>query len=258
MGRSVDDLRLLLDVIGAPDVRDPEAVNFDLPYDRHSKPMIGVVRSGGQGPFAAPVGDTCQEALSDAATALEALGYPVREIEVPQLGEAAALWWQLAVSELAVSGFSEFMTMVDGSTGTLFWNNIVDIVRREFGEPALATTSEALTRRSWVKRQLSELMSEFPILLTAASCEPPFVVDSDVESADRTEELMAHQWANLAVPAMAVPAVGMGTMVREAGAPLGVQIIGRSYADRQVLDVAADLERVRPVALPIEPRVSLP
>lgn len=97
-------------------------------------------------------------------------------------------------------------------------------------------------------------MRDYPVLLMAASGEPPFTLGDDISSKERTHELMRHQWPNLAIPALGLPAVGVATQSRPGKAPLGVQLVGRAFAEETVLDVAEVLHAGSGITTPVDPR----
>ncbi|MET8427597.1 amidase family protein [Nocardia sp. NPDC004860] len=252
LARSVEDLRIALEVIGAPDPRDPFAVDYRLPYDRSAKPRIGVVRPK-HGLFVAENTAEVESALDQAAAALSDQGHRVEEVHLPQLEEAAALWWQLAINELVSVGYSQYMEQFAGAEGLTFWKHLIELVDDAFGKQDLTEFSTALQRRSMLRREMSEFMADTPILLTAASGEPPYVRGEDARSVERTAEIIGHQWVSVATPLLGLPGVGMGTAARHGKAPLGVQITGRAFAEDQVLDVTATLTEALPLPTPIEP-----
>lgn len=252
MARTADDLLLALEIISQPDVRDPFAINFDRPYDPTRKPKVGVVR-GAETLYSSRNTSEVDAALSAAASALASSGYEVVEVELPALCEAATLWWQLALVELDESGYSHYMRQFAGDTGNTVWSHVLQIASEAFDRQTLSSAYAAMTRRSLLRRQVSEFMADVPILLTAASGESAFTLGDDALTVERSRELVCHQWMNLALPLLGLPAVGMATMRRAGAAPLGVQIVGRTFAEKQVLDVARDLSEASPVRTPVEP-----
>tara|TARA_B100002049_G_C16052536_1_gene364198 strand:- start:11 stop:1330 length:1320 start_codon:yes stop_codon:yes gene_type:complete len=208
IARTVDDLRVSFDIIGRPDPRDPDAADYNLPYDREAKPRIGVVRPE-KGNFSLPNTPEVDGALDDAVAALSDQGYQVAEVSVPQMIEAAGLWFQLAVAELDASGYSDYMRQFAGSSGAAVWEYVLAVTRESFGEQSLGDAYAALQRRSLLRRQVSEFMVDYPVLLCAASGEPPFPLGADAESLDRCIELIGHQWAAIGLPTLALPVVGL-------------------------------------------------
>ncbi|HKP40507.1 amidase [Mycobacterium sp.] len=255
IARTVDDLRIALRILQRPDPRDPEAAAPPAEIiSSGTRPRIAVVRDPGDHAFAIPNLAEVDSALSEAAERLAALGYDVVELRIPELGEAATLWWQLTITEFDTTGYGAGLEQFGDTGMRTKWNNMVSLVREAFGEVGIRDLLGGYYRRTFVRRRLSELMVDHPVLLLPSSGEPPFRLGDDVSSRERTRELMCHQWPNLAVPLLGLPAVGMGTHVRPGAAPLGVQLVGRGFADETVLSVAEDLQRVSGVVTPIDPR----
>ena len=107
-------------------------------------------------------------------------------------------------------------------------------------------------RRHLLRRQLSEFMAEFPILLLPNSGEPPFPLGTDLESVDRVRELTAHQWVNTAIPLLALPGLGIGATTR-GGAPLGVQLVGRAFDEEALFQAGEVIEQRSGITTPIDP-----
>lgn len=71
---------------------------------------------------------------------------------------------------------------------------MLDLVRDVYGDITLADFLDGYARRALVRHQLSMLMVDYPVLLAPSSGEPPFTLDTDITSKDRTHEPMSHQW----------------------------------------------------------------
>lgn len=251
IARTADDLRTALDIIGRPDARDPYAVPYSRPYDPVTRPRVAVVR-GSDGAFSSRNTPGVDAALTAAANGLARDGYEVSEIDSTLVSDAAGLWCELALLEFDNSGFSDYMDQFGGDSSNTVWKHAVGYARETFGIATVMSAYDAMKRRNLLRRQVSELMEEFPILLTASSGQPPFVWGTE-ENPDTIRGLIRHQWMNLGLPLLGLPVVGMATTVGDDHIPLGVQIVGRTFAENQILDVAADLRRQAPVKTPLDP-----
>jgi amidase len=255
IARTTDDLRIALQILQRPDPRDPDAAPPP-PKATSSdvRPRIALVRDPGDHAFAIPNVAEVDSALTAAAERLAAQGYDVVELRIPELGEAATLWWQLAITEFATTGYGTQLEQFADAGMRTKWQNMVTLTREAFGEVGIGDLLAGYHRRAFLRRRLSELMVVHAVLMLPSSGEPPFRLGDDISSRERTHELMCHQWPNLAVPVLGLPAVGMGTHLRPSGAPLGVQLVGRGFAEETVLSVAEDLQRVSGLVTPIDPR----
>jgi amidase len=95
-------------------------------------------------------------------------------------------------------------------------------------------------------------MADHPLLVLPNSGEPPFRYGRDVDDADEMRELMAHQWPNTAVPLLGLPGMGIGVL-RDGGAPLGVQLVARAFDEEAVLAAGEVIERRSGIVTPIDP-----
>jgi len=256
IARSVADLRLALSVIARPDARDPEATpGYAIPVT--DSPRIGVVVDPGDLPFAGASSPDVDASLRATVARLRSLGYEVDEIAVPALGEAAGLWLQMTFDDYGVSSFASDLETF-GDDGMRFkWDSVTKLVRQEFGDRSLGRYLATVERRSLLRRQLSELMVDYPVLMLPNSGEEPFELGSDVTSQERVSELLRHQWPSLSIPFMALPGVGLATQDRSGRAPLGVHLVGRAFDEETVLRVAEQLETTTSFGEPIDP-VALP
>ncbi|WP_162261040.1 MULTISPECIES: amidase [unclassified Nocardioides] len=252
LARNVADLRLALSVIARPDARDPEATpGHALPAT--DSPRIGVVVDPGDMPFAGASSPEVDASLRAAAATLRSCGYEVDEISVPALGEAAGLWLQMTFEDYGVASFASELDAF-GDDGMRFkWNAVTRLVREEFGDRSLEGYLAAVQRRSLLRRTISELMVDYPVLLLPNSGEEPFGLGGDVTSLDRVRELLRSQWPSLSVPFMALPGVGLATQPRAGRAPLGVHLIGRAFDEETILRVAEQIEATTSFGEPVDP-----
>lgn len=252
LARNVADLRLALSVIAQPDARDPEATpGYALPVT--DAPRIGVVVDPGDLPFAGSNSAEVDTSLKATVVALRSLGYEVDELSVPVLGEAAGLWLQMTFDDYGVAAFSSDLNAF-GDDGMRFkWDSVTNLVREEFGERSLERYLATVERRSFLRRQLSELMVDYPVLVLPNSGEEPFELGGDVTSQERVLELLRNQWPSLSVPFMALPGVGLAIQSRAGRAPLGVHLVGRAFDEETVLRVAERLETTTPFGEPVDP-----
>ncbi len=252
LARTVDDLRLGLQAMEAPDVRDAAAV----PGAGRAPSIAGPVKvalvadPSGPGLMGSSTPEAA-EATRGAGAWLRDAGYLVEEVDVPALGEAARLWWMLALTELQLGLRAEVARVGDASTRR-FFDLMFEVCEQELGEVDLARFAAGWARRAMLRRELAVFMEEFPLLLTPVSGEAPFPLGDDVISVPRTAELMAHGWPGMAIPVFGLPAVGLPA-ARADGAPIGVQLVGRAFDEATVLRAAEVIEARSGIATPIDP-----
>lgn len=244
IARTTEDLRLALSVLERFDARDPIA----LPQRHLGRPLqdrperVGLVVNPGDGPFArlgAPETSTPVRAVGEM---LAAAGYLVEEIEVPLFAEATSNYFELVVTELILgSAVNEMERVGEKATARAigYW---IEAYRDAFGEATLASFSQAWATRLRLRRQMAEFMEQYPILVLPNSGESAFHHGEDGLSLDRTKTLLQNQWPNTAIPLLGLPAIGIGTDRAPGRAPLGVQLVGRSFSEEALFDVADAIE----------------
>ena len=101
-------------------------------------------------------------------------------------------------------------------------------------------------------------MDRYPVILTPASAEPPFLQDEDqTASMQRAREMTYATWPMQTVPVAGLPAIVLPTDVIVENIPLGVQLITRVHDERTLHTVARDLERYFDLdSSPVDPPTS--
>ncbi|MGQ4618878.1 amidase [Nocardia sp. R7R-8] len=252
MGRTIADVRLGLRAMESADPRDPSWIPA-----RHvelARPIrVGVVTHPGSHPLAGPGQPETDDAVRTAAAWLSAAGYEVDEVELPVLGEAATLWWQLTLTDLRAGGMFAEVARVGDAGIRAFFDHLAAAYGDVFGTVTVDDYLHAQARLSLVSRQVLEVMDRYPILLLPLSGEPAFTLGEDVRSAERTRELIRHQWPNTAVAALGLPGLGL-PVTRTSGAPIGVQLAGRAFHEETLLQAGEVIESRSKFTTPIDPR----
>jgi amidase len=190
--------------------------------------------SGGSTPIAAPI----QDVVRRAARALTTAGMRVEERVPAGLASAHRVFLTLLTAD-AGSGFR----MMAGER----YGELRPQLRRLLESSRELSTSEFLMagmEREVFRIEIAQLMEEFPVILGPVLPLPAFRHDHqghDIEGVhvQHLDPLWGTDWVNLVgLPAVAVPA---GCTVE--GLPIGVQVVGRPFAEGQVLAVASVVER---------------
>ena len=234
LARSVEDVRLGLEVMSQRDARDPWWVPAPLTGPAPVGPVrVALARVPGDM-------DTHPEVmalLAQAAKHLEDAGYVVEEKEVPDLEGTWKLWCDLIMTELSALqetqmrelGSADFARTLDGFLA------MATILDREGYMKAIAYRSRVI--RNWLA-----MLEEYPVILTPLSVQPTPKVGADLEGAARVKSLF---WNDvrfmsainvLGLPAAVVP-VGMA-----GGTPAGVQLIASRYREDLCLGAASAIE----------------
>ena len=241
MARTVADVSLLFEALAGQDAVDP--VSPPAPYrpisiDEAKQVPIGWFEDDGL----IPVTDQTREAVRSAARALEEQGFRVERYRPAALEKARQLWWKFFMQ----CGAMFYAPAIAGREAEL------SPIFREYlelaGEGApLATAAQLLdvwAQCDVIRGKLLEEMRPFPVLLLPVCAVPAFrhgerEWNVDGQRVRYLDAMRYTQWFNLlGAPAAVVPV----SRSRE-GLPIGVQIVGRPFADELVLAVAGCVER---------------
>jgi Asp-tRNA(Asn)/Glu-tRNA(Gln) amidotransferase A subunit family amidase len=242
MARTVDDLKLLFEVMQGPDDGDTLSAPVPLrwPDEAETKSLrIACFEDDGRTPVTAET----RAAVRTAAAALRDAGFQVETLRPEGLEQAQTLWWKL----FGLAGRMLLQPMIQGRESDLS-PILSQFMNWTAAQPAHSAQSLLDT---WVQRDLLRTaflaqMRKFPLLLCPVASIPAFrhgerswqVEGQTVRYLDAWSYT---EWFNLlGLPAAVVP-VGQSPE----GLPIGVQIVGRPWQEESVLAVAAALEAQR-------------
>ncbi len=245
MGRSVADLRRALDLLSAPDLRDPRWV---------PAPLEGV---GGGGPRrVAVVTDPAglgidahvRAGVERAAGWLVDAGYEVVEAEPPRIADAAAVWMDAIWADVGMMWPN--LEPVAGANEIEMVNSC--LAQGMFRHVDQATQMGVLTELHQIAADWAAFMVEYPLVLSPVCCERAWAVGDDIT---RVAEIGAAMRMVIAVNVLGLPscAVPVGC---DDDLPQGVQVIGPRFEEYSLLDAGQAIEDRAPALTPIEPRVA--
>jgi len=238
MARTVEDLRILFEVMAGWDDVDPCAAPVEVreihePVARTIP--IGFFEDDGR----TPVTEETRSAVEHAAFILRDCGFRVEPFRPEGLEEARRLWWEY----FGVAGGMILESELRGRESDL------SPILREFlswTKDAPPHTGDSLLAawmgRDAVREKILLQMRKYPVLICPTAAVPAFrhgerewqVEGKTVQYLDAWSYC---EWFNLlGFPAVVVP---MGRS--EEGLPIGVQIVGRPWEEEVVLAVAARL-----------------
>ncbi|HTR26236.1 MAG TPA: amidase [Terriglobales bacterium] len=265
MARTVEDLRVLFEVMTGWDDGDPCSAPVGIRFDRRERPhskiaqnailewgavessvgneggnFVGFFVDDGRTPGTAET----RAAVEGAASALVDAGLRVEGFRPDGLEEARELWWQF----FGVAGGMILGPMVRGREAEL------SPLLQEFcswtpaGHGAEAHSGESLLsawlRRDELRERVLQQMRRYTVLICPVAAVPAFrhgerewiVEGKTVKYLDAWSYC---EWFNvLGFPAAVVP---FGRSAE--GLPIGVQIVGRPWEEEAVLEIAALVER---------------
>jgi Asp-tRNA(Asn)/Glu-tRNA(Gln) amidotransferase A subunit family amidase len=236
LARSVEDLGVLLGILAGPDGVDPSTV--PVPLGGPVGSLAGISCAWFEDEGTHPVRDDLVAAVRRAAEALEGLGVPMQHGRPPGLERAAAAFVALRTAE----GMPEVVELATGREDEL-GANLRDSVLG--GEPStVADYRKAAAERDAIRAEVLGFMAEHNILLLPVASLPA----SDPRTGTFTVRGKDIPWTELGSCCRAISILGFPVAVvpcglSSEGLPVGVQVVGRPYRDREVLAVAAALER---------------
>lgn len=260
LARTVEDCALLLNAMVGYVARDPGSVPVG--NDDYTRSVFGSVQGlkiaylPTLGGF--PVQPDVAAVVDSAVRDLTKLGAVV---DVPQFAmpaphqEVTDLWMRFI--SLALVSIVEMFSGMGVDLRTTAWDNLPPAVRAEVERgyamnPVQVRTDQFL--RTSIYDVIADVFDEYDLIVspTLAVSKVPNADDGwtvgprelNGETIDPTLGwCLTHPFNYTGSPAISVPAG-----LTPDGAPVGLQIVGRRFADSQVLAAAAALERIRPWA----------
>lgn len=240
IGRTIDDLRLGLEAMSAPDPRDPWFI--PVPLEGPPRPRLAALcfRPGGM-----EIVPDVEAALKDAGRRLEAAGWTVELVDdVPSLREPTELNFKLWLGD----GFDGFRALVEreGDPGALA---VIDNFKRHAPELPPDVVAQALQARMPICRAWSLFLDRYSVLLVPVSGELPFPDGLDLTEFDR---VLAAQRVQTGLPVMGLPGLTVSTAM--AGqTTVGVQIIAARYREDLCLAAGEAIEAGGTPPSPVDP-----
>src|SRR4051794_30979519 len=222
MARTVEDLRLALDVIAAPSPRDP----WHVPGGAASGPRrVSVALPDETAPSIAA-------AVRAAADALSAAGYEVVDAMPPGVEQAAQLWSELLIDDVR-RGWGQ-MAPLAGEGARSFMEQVLEAT------PAIDYPHHWIARQA-IARAWSEHQADTPLILAPVCLQEPFAPGADLED---VEAVLASMRLAVSVNLFGLPSVAVA----------GIQIIGPRFGETLCLDAAAAIEAAGGETHPFDPR----
>ena len=240
MARTVADLKALFEVMQGPDDGDTCAAPVPVrwPTERETKKLrIGYFEDDGR----TPVTPETHAAVIAAAEALRGAGFEVEPFRPEGLEEARVLWKKFFVTAGGMLIRPMFREREHELSPVLkqflAWSAAESPLTAE-------TLLEAWICRDTLRAKFLAQMRKYPILLCPAAAIPAFRHGErcwkiDGKTVGYLDAWSYTEWFNL----LGNPGAVVPVSHSAEGLPIGVQIVGRSWEEEQVLAVAAALEK---------------
>lgn len=243
IARTVEDLRLGLLALAAPDLRDPWYTPMSLEGSRVPMRAALCLRPGGM-----QIAPEVADALNDAARRLVDAGWSVEEIDdVPSIREAGELQERLWLGD----GFDALVDSVtrDGDPGAAA---VIAAARLKVRGLPADVISRSLVRRTTLVRYWRLFLDQYAIVLIPVSGELPFADDLDQRSPESFDRVWEAQLTMRALPAMGLPGLTVTTGLVN-GVPVGVQIVAAHYREDLCLLAGEAIEARGAPSSPVDP-----
>ena len=243
LARTIDDLRIALAAMSAPDARDPWWVPAPLEGPPRAKRAALCLRPDGL-----DIVPEVAAAVADAGKRLERAGWTVDEIQnAPPLREAAELQTKLWLGD----GYEAQLEAAEreGDPGALACLR----GNRDKVHPFdAAAFSKALTRRATLTREWQLLFEKYAVLLMPVSGELPFPDGLDRRDDASFTRVWRAQMPQIGVPFMGLPALTVSTGL-VGRIPVGVQVVSGRYREDLCLLAGEAIEAAGVPASPVDP-----
>ncbi|MBR0752250.1 amidase family protein [Bradyrhizobium jicamae] len=218
LARTINDLRISLAAMSAPDYRDPWYAPVPLEGPKREKRVAMCLNPDGLNPVPEVVA-----AVADAGKRLQAAGWIVEEIDdTPPLREAAEIQTRLWLGD----GYEAQLEAAEreGDPGALA------CLRGNRAKVHPFDLSRSLARRATLTREWFAFLDKYPVLLMPVSGELPFP-----DHLDRKDEASFARVWHAQLPQIAIPFMGLPGLTVSTGLvgriPVGVQLVAARYRE---------------------------
>ncbi len=231
MARTVADVKLGLELMAGRHVRDLRSIT--VPFDSgEAAKKVALVTSV----YGGPIDSAFIEATREAGRALEAQGFDIEEVELPDLEQTNTTW-----SELLSASIAPVVSTVEGLMDPETWLFLKTFTERFRTEGPIDTVIGNVGRlgRAW-----SEFLAQYPIIVTPLLPKPACTHGADIAGGKIEVTL---EYLQMTTPAnlLGLPAGVVPTGLID-GMPFAVQIMADRFADDRILAAASIIEAASP------------
>ncbi|WP_422391395.1 amidase [Arthrobacter sp. N1] len=239
--RNVSDAALVLNAIAGHDPRDPGSARTPVPdFTERLEDGVDGLRIGiPTNFFTEDLDGETDAAVAAAVRVLEGLGAVVVPVVIPQAEHLGAV-----ITGIMMPEASAYHRRALRETPELFTEEVRSLL--EVGETILATDYiDALRFRQSMKDAWKDMMRAVDVVVAPTVLTPALPAqDTERFRPDGTSEDANVEFGRLSIPAnlLGLPSLQVPCGFSAAGLPLGVQIMGRPFAEQTVLAVGRAYE----------------
>jgi len=241
MGRTVNDVALMLSVLAGPDPRDPISLPesgslFRNTLDRDFK---GVRIGWSEDMGGLPIDKNVTNTIKDQIIRFEDLGCHVDEIDF-DFTNADYVFKTLRRWNTTTNSIAYVADQIDRVKKTL--REEYELGKKLSGEEI----GQAEVQRTQIFLRMAKLMASYEYLLFPVSQVPPFDVSQEYVTEINGEKMHSYiDWMRSCyyISVTGHPAISVPCGFTDQGLPVGIQIVGRHQADFAVLQLANAFEQ---------------
>ena len=242
LSRNVTDAALVMQAMSGYDRRDPGTANVAVPD------MVSGIDAGVAGKkigipvnyYTDRVAPEAAEAAKVAAATFEKLGAQLVEVEIPMAEHIVPTEWAIMMPE-ATAYHMDYLR----NSPEKFTDEVRTLLEVGAAEPAVDYVN-AMRLRTLIQTAWNEMFTGIDVLL-APTVVAPATLRSDpfVRWEDGTVEAATAAYVRLSAPAnvTGLPALSVPAAFTADGLPLGVQILGKPFAEPEILTFGYALEQ---------------
>ncbi|MBG99122.1 MAG: amidase [Solibacterales bacterium] len=240
MARTVEDVRLLLEVAAGVEYHDPSAT----PVEMHppSEKELRTVKIGWfSDDETHPVTPETSLAIENVAKVLKKQGFAIEQIKLTGIEQASKLWWIL----FGVVAATALKPITAGREDELHpLSQTLIATEEETKQMSYESFLDAWVNRDRLRAKLLGQMEEYRVLICPASSIPAFRHGErswhlSGQQVHYPEPFVYSQIFNLLGNPCAVVPAGRSSE----GLPIGVQVVGRPFEDEMTLSIASVIEQ---------------
>ena len=245
MARTVADVRLGLEILSGPHVRDPAAAPVPLTPAEPGTRRVALLADppgGDTDPRVAAITRQVGEALASA-------GCIVEEIEVPRYEEVIDLWSGLVASNVGVS-----FPLIEPILGADA-RGILAMIAEQVADLSRMDVEGLWMQRHSLSRAWAEFYAQWDVMVSPTFAQLPFLHNADLDATGLDDiVLRSHARPVLPANALGLPSAAVPAGIVD-GLPVGVLVNGPAWSELLCLEVAELIEAagLAPVT-PIDPQ----
>ena len=237
--RTVADAALVMNAIAGYDRADPASVDVPVPDFTERQDIAGLTIGVPTNYYTERVDPRVATAVAAAIAVLVEQGARVREIEIPLPQYVLPTEWAIMLPE--ASAYHQEMLR---NSADLYTEDVRLFL--EVGELVLATDYiKALRARTLIQQRWRDMFADIDVLIAPTLTAPALPVDDpSVSWPDGSTESATDTYVRFSAPAnvTGLPSLSVPCGFTDSGLPIGMQIIGKPFAEPVLLAVGQTYE----------------